>query len=388
MIVKRLLLNQATLEGGNGSATATSPVADKAPLKPVVPSAPPAEELNKSFDASDDHEFIGDEPVVDEKKLEKVVEDTKVVEKKVDDKKQDKVQQPVKVEEKKGPDILGKLPKKGEARDYTGFNDQEQSLLKGMSNESFAYFSDLLKKSKSAPAVTEPAKPSADFIFQHPQGYVFSPEYQQLNTELQMAKSEGNAWMQELIKAQKGEKWRPLVGIDDKTGKFIYGEERQPTLEDVEMLRRSVGKCEQYETNVSSSLNSLPQTFNNKLNTDLQNINQERAKRFDWVANPELLKAELEIEGVGKKSVSAIREDFVNIWPEYMRRTPGVEVAADLWVAMQVYSMRLKSAEAGKAVAETLREESRRVEPTSSARVNSQKTRHGVAEFDLGGLPD
>ncbi len=194
--------------------------------------------------------------------------------------------------------------------------------------------------------------------------------------------------MQQLVKMQRGEEWTPLVGVDPKTGDFVYGEKRQPTIEDIEMVRQSLMKCQQAEQNTGAQLQQLPQQFGKIAQQDLANINQERARRFDWVANPELMKHELEVDGVGKRTVEQIRNDFISLFPAYHQRTVGVDVAADLFVAMQIYAARLKEAESGKAVAETLKAEAARVEPTASARGKQSNPKFGVTEFTMEGMPE
>lgn len=379
MKVNRLLLNQAAIEPTGGAAAQE--------IKPVIPSAPSAEVLKQNFDVSGDDDIIGGELAVEPTDKKEVVKpEVKKVEtaKKPEAVKEPEVKKAAEVE--KGPNLLSKVAKKGEStRDYTGFSEQEQYFLKNMSKEAYEYVAPILRERKNSGQQQQPVN---QHFFQHPQAYVLSPEYQQLQSEVSYAQAEGRAWMNELIKAQKGEMWKPLVGVNQQTGEFQYGPERQPTVEDIEMIRASVLKCQNFEGQRSAALQQLPNQFTSKVNTDLQAINQERAKRFDWVAKPELLKHEIELEGVGKKSVEAIRNDFISIWPAYMQSTPGVEVAADLWVAMQIYGTQLKEAQAGKAVAETLKEEQKRVEPTSSARQKPTNAKFGVSEFDLSGLPE
>ena len=240
---------------------------------------------------------------------------------------------------------------------------------------------------KAKPATQ--AAPANQHFFQHPQAYVLHPDYQRITSEHQYANAEANAWMEQLVKIEEGEEWTPLIGVDQKTGKFIYGDKRKPTIQDKEAVRSSMMRCQQVAQGAQAQLQMMPQQFQQQINTDLSAINQERAKRFDWVADPKLLDFEMELEGIGKKKVGDIRNDFVSLFPAYHRQTPGVEVAADLFVALQVYAQRLREAEGNAAIQQTLKEEVKRVEPTSSTRQKANaKGVNGVTEFSLDGLPE
>ncbi len=373
MILKRLLRNPELADTG-GTAVA------EAEVKAVVGEQPKGPDMTVEF--SDDLDTMPEPPKVEETPKTKVVE-FKVPEKKTTDttKVEDKVAE-AKVTDNK-PNMLAKLKEKS-TRDYTGFSDDQVKILKSMSNEAFAYVAPLLKAPKQAAA-----PPTNQQFFQHPQAFVLHPYYQRITSVGQNADAEANAWMEQLVKIESGEEWTPLIGVDQKTGKFIYGDARKPSIQDKEAVRSSMMRCQQVSQGAKAQLQIMPQQFQQQANTDLQLINQERAKRFDWVADPKLLDFEMDLDGIGKKKVGDIRNDFVSLFPAYHRQTPGVEVAADLFVALQVYAQRLKEAESNATVQQTLKEEGKRVEPTSSTRQKAPaKGTHGITEFSLDGLPD
>jgi len=376
MTLKRLLLNAAPVEGGN---------------TPTVPNTPSKEELSGSFEITDSDDVDlnlaepshNQEPVKQQEPVvkEPVKQQEPVVKQTTTKQTETKQQEPSLLKpllEKTTPEKVSKQP----ARDYTGFTDDEVKRLKSMSNEAFDYMAPILKQRKELEALKDTS------YLQHPQAYTLHPEYQKVQAEAQYARTEAQAWQEQLVKIKQGEEWSPLVGVDPKTGKFIYGDKRQPTVQDEEMVRLSMTKCMQHGQNAEDQIRQLPNQFQSIVQRDLTGINQERAKRFDWVANPELLKHELEIDGVGKKQIADIRNDFIGLFPPYQRNTPGVDVAADLFVAMQIYATRLKQAEGGKAIAETLKKEATRVEPSGSIRPRkTANSKFGVTEFDLEGLP-
>lgn len=88
-------------------------------------------------------------------------------------------------------------------------------------------------------------------------------------------------------------------------------------------------------------------------------------------------------------NIQNISDYAMSLFPPYMRNTQGVEVAADLFAALQIYGQEIRELKAGKQVAEVRAEEVTRAEPTSrNTPVNDNKGRiNGVKEFSLSGLP-
>lgn len=360
---------------------------------PALPATPPADVLKQDFstDAAEEAELFGSsdtpaktpaEPAKTPTEPQKKEEVTPVEPTAPEAKKEEPKSEPQKID---GPNLLKPLVEKKQTagtRDYTGFTEEETRILKSMSNEAFNHVAPLLKNRKELERLKD-----ATYL-QHPDSYTLHPQYKQAQQQVYAARSEADAWQQQLIKIRSGEKWTPLVGVDPQTGKYIYGPEREPTVQDEEQVRLSMNRCLQYGEQAQHQLQQMPQQFQHIVQQDLLNIQQERARRFDWVANPELLKHELEFDGGQKRSIESIRSEFLNYFPVYQRNTIGAEVAADLFVAMQVYAQRLKLAEAGKQVAETLKQEATRVEPTAITRPSkSSAPKFGVTEFSLDGLP-
>ena len=416
MIRKHLLRNAAPAQTTETGGTAKIPVT-------VPPSrTPPPEVLKREFKIESDEEesdMLGADtsrivhdtktvrntpaaPPVEEVKKEaaKIAEEPpkKVEQPKTEEK---KVEEPPKKEEKKedikpsGPDLLGLNKAKQTAekkeikqRDLTGYPENEAKLLQQMSNEAFEYVAPILK------AQREKQTANNGVIFQHPNAYVLHPDFQRVQTEAAYAKAESSAWNEQLMNIRAGKKWTPLTGVDEKTGKFIYGAEREPSLQDEEVVRAALYKCQQVEQQNVAALQSMPQQFQSIVNNDNVAINTERAKRFDWVANPELLKHELELVNgdgsVTKKTIGDIRNDFNSILPPYWRGTIMAEVGADLFAAVNALAVRLRAAEAGKQVAETLKEEAKHVQPTGAGLTAGRRPepKYGVTEFNLDGLPD
>lgn len=391
MILKRLLLNAAPLESNTPAAPA--PTADNTPAStPTAPAAgtktPVGIKLSAPKDGfsvsdSDEVELLGDAAGPADVKADKKAETPKPDDKKEvvtppkEDKKEDKKEEQVIT----GPNLLKTLDEKkvAGARDYSGYSDEEVKVLKSMSNDAFNYVAPILKSRKELERLKD-----ATYL-QHPESYTLHPEYREKQQLVFQAKREAAAWQEILVQIRKGEDWTPIVGVDEH-GEFIYGEKRKPTVADEEQVRLARDKCVRVEEAVNQQLRTMPQQFQQQVTQDNQMIQAERARRFDWVADPKLMSYELETPE-GKKTIGNIRDSFINLFPVYHRKSPGVEVAADLWVTNQILQSQLKVTEKEKVVAETLKEEANRVEVTSSSRDNGAN-KGKLKEFSLDGLPE
>lgn len=277
------------------------------------------------------------------------------------------------------------LPIKGDKveRDYSGFSNEEVSMLKQMSNEAFTYTSKVLKEHKEA------TKAKNDIFLQHPDAHTLSPEFRQIQQDIYFLSKEAQEWSNALAKCVKGEKFKDINGFDQQ-GNVVYGAEIEPSSQVEELVRAKFNQC---LTSVENNKGKLQQTavqFKDRAQKDIEVINNERKQRFAWVADPKLLDYTLEIQGVGPTSIKDIRNYMINLLPPYMRNSVASELCADLFVALRVQGEELTQAQNSVKVADTKREEVLRGEPTSEVRKEPEPPIVGgkVREFSLSGIPD
>jgi len=270
----------------------------------------------------------------------------------------------------------GKEEKK--ARDYSGFTPEEQTHLKQMSNEAFTFTSNLIKQLASLK--------DASFL-QHPDAYTLSPEYRETQTAIQFAVKEGNYWRDALANVKKGEAITPITGWDDK-GNPVLGAEIQPNEQVEEAVRAAMQNCFAVAQQKQGSLNQVQKTFQDRVKSDLQMIQSERARRFGWVSDPKILDYTIQVDGIGEMTVGQIRNSFIDLFPPYLRNNPGTETAADLFVALRIQAAELAQALNGKQTEAIKKEEVARAEPSSETKPAKQVEPVGkVREFSLAGLP-
>lgn len=279
--------------------------------------------------------------------------------------------------------IPGLDKKEGTAtRDYTGYSTEEQTVLKQMSNPAFEYTSKLLKEKK------ELEKLKGASYLQSPVAYQLDPEFQAKQTEVSFLNQEAEYWKSQLSAIKNGESWKPYLGTDAQ-GNHQFGPERKGGPVDEEQVRLAMNQCYQLAQQAQGGLQQYAQTYQQRIQQDNANIQAEQARRLPWVADPKLQEHRVEIPGVGERSLAQIKSEFVNLFPSYQRSTIGVDVAANLFVALQMQGIQLREAQAGKQIAEIKSDEVRRAEPTSHFRppTDSVKSMGGVTKFSLAGLP-
>ena len=379
--------------GGGGSATAVA-------QKPQAPKAPPADVLasNFSLDASDMAE-IGDDASVDSTpahntpapKLDPApTGDTTTVTPTAP------VATPVTPAATPEPPVApptkptatppvqqvalpGATPG-ATARDYTGFSDEEQTLLKQMSNPAFEFTAKLLREQRAA------AKQRTDSYLAHPQAYTLTPEYARIRDEGAYQRAEGEYWAAQLEAIKAGKAWKPITGWD-KTGRVMTGAEQPATDLAEEQVRLAMQNCFRGANETQQRLTAFQSEFTSQVTQVNRGIDAEMAKRFAWVEKPELQDQTIDIPEAGPTTVRQIREHFVGLFPAWMRADKGIEVASHMFVALQSYAAQLRAAQTGQQVAQIKATEAARGEPKTTLQPSKPaKTKYGVDSFDMEGM--
>lgn len=281
--------------------------------------------------------------------------------------------------------IKGAKTETADTFDYAKYAPHEVQNMKNMSRQSREAYAKLIDENKQLASLKD-----ANYL-QHERGYTLSPEYSDLVTKDRNARAEGQAWESALVNVMNGKPYREPVDID-ANGNIVFGPERQATDRDQIRLQSNINICDNASRQHNAQLQQFPNQFKQRLTQDLSEIQNERSSRFAWVSDPKLLDHPVEIEGHGPQKVSEIRNNFKSLFPVYLRNTPGVEVAADLLVALQIQSAELREARSGKQVAEIKRAEAIRAEPSSdnvdNVKPNTKLNGRGIpTTFTLDGMP-
>lgn len=314
------------------------------------------------------------EEKLEEKKEEKkeVKEEKKEEEVKVDDKKEDDASRFLK------PPNGKEVEKKGskDTFDYSGYSDQQQSILKNMPKENREIVGKMIKELST----TKEAQ-----YYQHPNAYVLHPGYQAELQTVNWASEESNIWAKLLDDVKFG---KPVkVPVDRVDGKIVYSAEIPASSQLEEAIRANVLQCSQIVTSKRKELQNFASNFQSITNRDIQAINQERQKRFAWVADPKLLEYSVSTTD-GDKPIKQIRQDVINLFPPYLRHSMPAEVCGDLMVALIIAKAENNELKNGKKVDTVKKEEERHIEPSSETKPRKlSEPTHGVRNFSLDAIP-
>lgn len=326
-----------------------------------------------------------DEGKKDEKKVESRKEEPKSVLKPPTDapKKDEKV-----VEQgAKGSEGTTKIPtvtapitpptKEKDDFDYTGYSQSEVTNLKNMSRQSRDWVAGLVKEKKTL----EPLKDST--YLQHEQAYTLNPEYQQMQQSVRAASVEGEFWREQALNIKAGKPFRDLLGFK-QDGSPQVSDEKQPSDADEMRVMNNYTLCTQEAQRRLGKLQEYPTQFKSRITADLGEISKKRGELFAWVQNPQLMDHSVEIEGRGDVKLADLKKDFLSLLPLYHQSNPIAQVAADLFIGLQIRNAELREARKTSAVASIQDEEQQRAEPTSDTAPSQEKKENGKIPSSFG----
>lgn len=376
--------------------------------QPEMPKTPPKEVMDMTFDDVPDMDRGEIKPSIIESKTGKEVppvvlppleevekaekpKEEKPLEKPIETPKKDDIISILKPpatakkeegKEKSKTDVKPISPKdiKPGARDYAGFASEEVTALKGMSNEGYAFATKVLKEKKELESLK-----GASYL-QSPDAFQLDPQYRSIKQDAFFASKEARYWGEQLALVKSGKPCKDITGYDDK-GNFIFGAEVQPTDAVEEQLRARMNSAQQSVGQLQQKAQQFGQSYQQRIQQDHAQVENERKSRFAWRQDPSLLEHSIVIDGMGEVSLNKIHSDFVNLFPPYQRNHPGVQVAGDLMIAMQIQAAQLRQATQGQQIAEEKKEELQRAEPGSIVKPVKEQSVHGIETFDDVGMP-
>lgn len=334
--------------------------------------APPNAVLEKDFKLGED-----DATIVDEK-VEPVikVEDTNKDNTKGKEGQQQTQQQPPPA---KSTDVKVDVKVQPKPFDYTGFQPEEIAHLKQMSNSAREF------TAKAIRDLSALRNQAPDLYFQHQEAYTLDPHYKELNTTIDFMGRESEHWKQQLLAIRQGKPWMMLEGYDDKGQPILKGPFKPTDESDImvgnalQIVSGQLGQMQQQKAGYG-------QQYQQRIKQDNAVLDAERANRFEWVKDPAKLEEKVDIGGkVGEVSIKQIRDDFKGLFASYHRGNPVLEMAADMFVALQIYGSRIRELEGSNQHQKRVAQDVLSGEPnmeTQAANGKSEKM-----DFSVEGLP-
>lgn len=271
--------------------------------------------------------------------------------------------------------------------DYSPFTPEEAAELKQMSTTARDFTVKLLKERK------ELSSQAGGQYLQHPDAYVLDPSFTALNEDRTYAVKEAQYWEQQLMLIKQGKPWKPVEKWDAK-GNPVTGAERPANEQSEIMVQRFMNEAYGVAQAKNNELQQFTSTYKQRVTQDMANIQAERAKRFGWVANPEILKATFVNDAGQEVTVEQCRDHLINMFPPYMRKELGVQVAADMFVAFQVQAEEMRNGGSVQQKQVETQRETFRAEPTGGkggaaiqTNVAGGKPVGAVKTFSIEGMP-
>lgn len=278
------------------------------------------------------------------------------------------------------PSVIGEQvkPVTGQ-RDYSGFSDEEVRYLKQMSNTAFDFASKQLREKKQLETEKN------NIYLQNPDAYQLDPQFKTIREDVTFFSQERQHWQQQLMNIKAGKQWTELQGWD-KSGNPVYSQPKEPTDLAEEEVRQRMLQADGLVRQASGSLQQLQQSYTQRIQQDTQQIREIQAQKFAWAADAKVLEHVINVEGVGDKTIGQIKTDFMSLLPPYHRTSLISDIAADMFVALQIYAAQVRELKAQNQITETKRQEVMRGEPTSNARprteANGKSRFGGPTSFD------
>lgn len=264
--------------------------------------------------------------------------------------------------------------------DYTGFAPEEIAALKQMSTQA---------KDTAAKAFKELREMKAkapDIYYQHEEGYTLDPHYKELAQNIDFTAQEVEHWKQQLLAVRQGKPWMLLRGYDDKGRPILDGPHPATDKDDInistalQVVTGNLGQLQQQRANYG-------QQYRQRIQQDNAVLQAEMANRFDWVKDPTKLEMKVDIGGkAGEVTIKQMREDFKGLFATYHHGNPVLDMASNMFAALQIYGARIRELEGNKQQQQRLTEDILTSEPVLETKQDGGK-QEGV-EFDMQGIPE
>ena len=266
------------------------------------------------------------------------------------------------------------------------FDDPEDlKFAREMSNPAKKHFGSRLK------ALREGIDPKPATFFDHPQGYVLLPEYGDQLKQLNKVKSEQEFWQKQLSLIEDGENFKVIEGVDEQGNPVISEKSYKPTGTAKVAINNALMEISSDLKTTSEKLTSIREGFGGSFKDAQKVIDEERTKRFPWVAKPEMEeKVTITLNDYGTQPIKKVKTDFIGMLPKVWQNHPMAKGWADTFIALQLNVSRVQGLLQEIEKLKNLAGDQSRAEPlvrTGGGKVKEPTFRGGPAEFSDDDMP-
>lgn len=339
---------------------------EKKPETTQADNKPPEQKFVKPEDQKDDIDFTAFENAIDAEKHDNIPVlpelDTKVKKEKTEKKEEVKTENK-KVETKLTPEELKKQRDEEKAkRDYTGIDESLLPQVKQMGNEFFNAVAPVLKEHKKLKE--EAALKDSEIIklkenklpedyFQHPKGYVLTPEFEAGVTTLTRAQQIAAHWQDQLTKLKEGEYTYQEIDMDRETGELVVGKPIKADKSDIKLLENYVDGAKAQIHKVHSYVENVGKSHNERYRQALTTVADFEKKSF----------AQFEGEN-SEKFKPVVRDTITKALPPAFHNNPLATTLAKALLTIHALGQKLKGAGDEKKMEEEKKKEAEKIQPT------------------------
>lgn len=227
-------------------------------------------------------------------------------------------------------------------RDYTAFRDPTMAeVARHLPNAAYEKF--LANAPKWAEAVEEvkqlreAASKTPSYHFEHPEGYLLTPEWPQLTQAHRALQHETSHWEQQLLAIKRGEDWVDFVGYDQQ-GQPQYRKISAPADGQIDYraelhAQQRFAQAAQQFTHVENQASNLMNTYSNRVKQAKESMVQIERKLFP--------KLELEkLTGQDKEDADLVDQLLSKEVPPEFAKHPATRLAKLMYVTMMKTARR------------------------------------------------
>lgn len=260
-------------------------------------------------------------------------------------------------------------------RDYTQYAPEDVAVFKQMSDSAYQYTTKLLKEKKD---LTEA---SSKTYLQHENAYLLDPGFHEITNKIRLAGMESEIYKEQLKAIDEGKEVGLFKGFNNQ-GQPVFDALQKPNSALTEEIRIRLMNVTNIANQSRGQMQQYPERYKQGIATDMLAFENERKARFAWAANPEMLDYQIEVPGMGARSLKQVKEDMASVFPAYMRNHPAVSVVGDLMIALRLSQAEIQELKSGNQVTQVQEEEAKLVEPSTDARARDVNTgKYKVKEF-------
>lgn len=183
-------------------------------------------------------------------------------------------------------------PQKSSARDYTGLNEDEVKLFKGMSNDAykalypkyqeFKKIEERRKELEERELKVKTAEPKS--VYDHERAYELAPAFQSKAQEVQALQFESKFWQDQYAKCESGEDWQPLE--TNERGQYVAGKAQPATPAAKAQLLQQLTLATQYRSQAEQELKQIAGSYSQRRNEIVSGIKSYEKKYFPFFEDP------------------------------------------------------------------------------------------------------